>query len=102
MDAAIASMRNPERRLDGAASAGVSPISLHSVAELLGASSNASSDLSTNRLRAPKPSTTWLKMNAANAQHGMKILPSLRSSHQPEPKVKYAPAQILAAPRIAG
>src|SRR5689334_19871243 len=32
-------------------------------------------------------------MNAANAQHGMKILPSLRSSHQAEPNVKYAPAQ---------
>ncbi len=27
----------------------------------------------------------------------MKILPSLRSSHQAKPKVKYAPAQMLAA-----
>lgn len=90
MDAAIASMRSPNRRLDGAASADAPPINRHSVAELLGAS-NASPDLSTNRLMAPKPSTTWLMMNAANAQQGMKIGPSQTSSYKAESKVKYAP-----------
>jgi hypothetical protein len=68
-------VRSPERRLDGAASAGAPRINRHSVAELLGASSNPSPDRSANRLMAPKPSTTWLTMNAANAQHGMKIVP---------------------------
>jgi len=35
----------------------------------------------------PKPSTTWLTMNAANAQHGMKMVPSQSASYKAESKV---------------